>query len=767
MHLVDLERHVVEIEETVRGSSSFETLVTIRFVCVVEDPVALVRSGVRDVAAELRRLLRPAIERVVRRFAEGEGRGALSYGLDAELEDVFPVPTMAFGVRIFARRVWAEPDQAAEFTERMHRERMLQEVREQPQNPEELRRWMERVVEERARYHLVEHRATSLPSRYASAAVVRPSRPERPLDERLPLRPAAGYAVSVRIGRPSSASLISSRDSDPLPESLLPPAWGGHWIELAVGSPDLEASAEAGWLFLPLFGSAWSCPCRPGQAQHTCEPTERIPFALLRFRTPGSPGTGHLRLGLYHDGHLLQSFLLTFDVAEDSVPAPARLRGNLDYTASDGFTDVSALRPRALSLVTNDLGNGTHTIYWKGGPDEGVTAVIAEGQLADAMGRFRARVLEAHLAPGSGEARSAYGPDNGKPRDAYLADLARLAVLGRTLTNHLRGVADRQLPRPGTANGTAVVQVARVRNSSYVFPWAGLYDLPLDDPPADTPAHQWYAPCAVVANWQRAVIEAGYPAACPYAAGHGLNTLCPYGFWGFRCIIEVPPAVRDGGSVPQVIPVGASAEMAVGRTLSPDLDQAAVDAHVAGLSGLLPGFEVGVHTTAGGFGAALADPELELVYLYAHGLRESQRAQDIGPVVEIGDREEISTHQIHTWAETVWVPEELHWKPTAPLVVINGCHTVEISPSALVSFVDAFAAVRSAGVVGTEVMLHQSVAAEAAERFFTHFAGGEGLGVGEAIRRMRLDLLGRGNVMGLAYTPYCSADLRLARPPSR
>jgi len=34
--------------------------------------------------------------------------------------------------------------------------------------------------------------------------------------------------------------------------------------------------------------------------------------------------------------------------------------------------------------------------------------------------------------------------------------------------------------------------------------------------------------------------------------------------------------------------------------------------------------------------------------------------------------------------------------------------------------------------------------------------------VGDAIRSIRFEFLSKGSVMGLAYTPYCSADLHLA-----
>ena len=49
---------------------------------------------------------------------------------------------------------------------------------------------------------------------------------------------------------------------------------------------------------------------------------------------------------------------------------------------------------------------------------------------------------------------------------------------------------------------------------------------------------------------------------------------------------------------------------------------------------------------------------------------------------------------------------------------------------------------------------------EAAELLLSHFASSD-VGLGEAVRRMRHDLLAKGNLLGLAYTAYCSADLRI------
>jgi hypothetical protein len=93
------------------------------------------------------------------------------------------------------------------------------------------------------------------------------------------------------------------------------------------------------------------------------------------------------------------------------------------------------------------------------------------------------------------------------------------------------------------------------------------------------------------------------------------------------------------------------------------------------------------------------------------------------------------------------------------LVFINGCHTAEITPRTLVQFVDAFAGVFAAGVIGTEIAVHQQVAGEAAEEFWRRLQAGAS--VGEALRGMRVHLLRKNNLIGLAYTAYCSADLRL------
>src|SRR5439155_19477425 len=153
---------------------------------------------------------------------------------------------------------------------------------------------------------------------------------------------------------------------------------------------------------------------------------------------------------------------------------------------------------------------------------------------------------------------------------------------------------------------------------------------------------------------------------------------------------------------------------------------------------------------------ALADAELELVYFYCHGVRRDQGGT-VKPALAVGRDELIVPADLLAWGLARWAPE--HWQRTAPLVLINGCHTAELSPESLVNFVDAFAGVGASGVIGTEIALHQQVAGEAALELLEGIQ--DNRSVGDAMQRMRRHLLGKGNLLGLAYTAYCSAELRL------
>jgi len=150
--------------------------------------------------------------------------------------------------------------------------------------------------------------------------------------------------------------------------------------------------------------------------------------------------------------------------------------------------------------------------------------------------------------------------------------------------------------------------------------------------------------------------------------------------------------------------------------------------------------------------AALAQQDLQVVYFYCHGLR----APDIdGTVLEIGSKSEpdyIRPKELTDY--------KLHWHAKPPLVFLNGCHTVDTGPEDLGSFNRSLRSCGAAGVVGTEIDVHERLAKTVGERFVEDFLV-DRKNLGETIRRLRLLLLLKGNPLGLIYTPYGYSDLQV------
>jgi hypothetical protein len=294
--------------------------------------------------------------------------------------------------------------------------------------------------------------------------------------------------------------------------------------------------------------------------------------------------------------------------------------------------------------------------------------------------------------------------------------------------------------------------VSRIANSRFVFPWALVYDLALE--PGNSGR---YVECRLLREWERAATLIDDAERCPFEAEHGaLNTICPFGFWGIRHVIEQPPSMLPGRRLPPDIPVARHPPRVV-VALSLHLDKELTASHLGRLAPVLQ------CDSLERVRDALAR-EIEIAYFYVHGRRVPiAGAEGRMAGLEIGEGETFEPAHLAAWRlAKIWPPG--HWRETSPLVFINGCHTVEITPESLLNFVDSFMAANAAGVIGTEITLEQKLAGEAAELFFEHFRGN--LSVGEALRRMRIQLLKKGNLLGLAYSAYCSADLRLKQPPA-
>ncbi|MBI4259983.1 MAG: hypothetical protein HY658_05400 [Actinobacteria bacterium] len=596
--------------------------------------------------------------------------------------------------------------------------------------------------------------AVPAPPRFANVAVAR-AEDDTVVPASSSLATGRGYVLRLDIGELSPESVVENAREWPVPEHLLPRREGGHWLDALVVSDTLDVETDRYPLFLPDRGSSWVCACEPG-FEHRCPEDEREPYVRIAFRTLDEPGTADMRIGLYHEGNLVQSQLLRAEVLESEEDGHPH-RSRIDYTLTAHLGDLAGLAPRSLNVLTNRNGDGTHRLVFNG-RGRPVSFTLTEGQMGGAMKAARAKLREMHIRERRSLGRTKYvnlyDGENRKSPERFLEDLTALAELGSLLWSMLLNQRlDDLLNRKDELATTVPIQVSRAGETVFVFPWALVYDIPLErgDPR--------YTPCPLVARWEEmAALDGSWPDRCPHAEAHATNVLCPFGFWGFRHVIEQPPSTGQRGTLAGAITVsGDGLTFVLGRSL--ELDPALATAHRERLGASLPdGATIVDCGSRDAVARALADPDLELVYFYCHGRREVlAEGMEPVPYLEIGQAEKLFPSDLQAWVQGEW-PRD-HWKVVAPLVFINGCHTAELTPEGLVNFVDTFCGVRALGVVGTEVSVHQAVAGEVAEMFFEQLKAQP---VGEALRRVRLSMVAKGNMMGLAYTPFCSAALHLS-----
>jgi hypothetical protein len=242
------------------------------------------------------------------------------------------------------------------------------------------------------------------------------------------------------------------------------------------------------------------------------------------------------------------------------------------------------------------------------------------------------------------------------------------------------------------------------------------------------------------------------PAHCP-ESDHTGNVLCPFGFWGLSSVIEQPPSTEAliwhvfDDAVPPAVTV------AVG----PDLDATLTSRHLAELPGRTTVMTV---DDAEQLARSLAGETMDIAYLYCHGGYHKVVSNALPfPVLRFG-RGFVDPVEVSNWRrdQTLW--PRPHWPHRKPLVVLNGCHTTELTTATLANFVDAFAnRAGAAGVIGTEVSVEQGMAGWVMEMLLRLLV--DGASAGDALREVRWRMIGRGNAMGLAYTLYGAAGLRL------
>lgn len=558
------------------------------------------------------------------------------------------------------------------------------------------------------------------------------------------LQAGRAYELRLDIGALAAESLLAEH-APPFPDGELPhddDGGTGDWLDIIVLSDDFTVSAERHPYFLPLSGSGWVCPC-PAGGGHECGPQHRSEYVRIPLTTPLETGPSRLRVIVTHQSNQLQSASVTAWVAScerTGVPSSAVV----DFTLTAGFSAVAALPACGVGIRVGHGAKGALTVDVLGTGTPVSTFRLTELLALEALNTTRDNLDHVHAEPtANGVARNRLQPNNGKGIGEAADDLSRLARHGWRLLNLLAPHAEQRALLARALSAPADIQVCRESSQDIMFPWAFVYDIPFDSettPPV----------CAAGVSAVAADLDAR---ACPDADNHGYNTLCPFGFWGFRHLIEQPPSLLPGRALP--LHAGRGAEvphMTVARSLT--LDEHRSDRHMAVLRETFRD-EITDCADLVSLQAALGAGQHDCLYFYCHGRRpDGPHGRATTTVLEIGYEDRIEPSAL-----TAWEAGTVGWKHSTPLVFMNGCHTADIDPMTWLGFVDAFSGLYAAGTVGTEIAVEQALATEVAEEFWRHFVAGEG--VGTALHRVRMALLGKGNVLGLAYTAYCSNSLRL------
>jgi hypothetical protein len=225
------------------------------------------------------------------------------------------------------------------------------------------------------------------------------------------------------------------------------------------------------------------------------------------------------------------------------------------------------------------------------------------------------------------------------------------------------------------------------------------------------------------------------------------TVVCPWGFWGFRYILEHPPAWSTDRIAPP-LPKTSTNERPLTISFVSDSSFPARDGHLERLKASAELDVAETETLSQLQSAWTGRPDgFDLVHFFTH------HALDPGtgaPALIIGGE---------YLTEVGLSGLDLNW-PHQPLVVLAGCSSgVAHSLSAPSSLISAFRLAGASGVVGTECTVRDNVADALMGGFLADLFIGRPIGSALLEVRQRT-LRDRNSPVGLAYSMYALSDLR-------
>jgi hypothetical protein len=477
---------------------------------------------------------------------------------------------------------------------------------------------------------------------------------------------------------------------------------------------------------------------------------------------PLKKGVHQVRACVFYKGTMLQSLALQVGVEQPGKPAV------VDYTGVDTFQGITRLPQVAYSLWINDTGDK----HWIGVyttkdalSDLEPFALETPSTTAVSQAVAPTRKALALLEGDDGTANAAYlfsaeltaSDELTKEQDARFIELAKAGYRMFTAMMQPSDTPDDDyVPKLKKRLKTAdqILSIARLDDQSSV-PWALIYDQRID--PADPnltacPRYKRTQPDGTkLVHSPSACRE---QADCPLKSADTLRqTVCPFGFWGFRHQIELRLANQTGG-------VNAVDRTRIKSVDKPPAAAAMFDfpespAHLASLGALVDAGEPLKDRNK--VLAALRAGDRSLYYFFCHA------DQDEGVHLRIAPGQLIEPASIAARFEAEDDGWELSkWSVQRPLVFLNACQSIALDAQLISPFLDKFFGLGASGLVGTEVRVFTELAASLATALLTRMiTNHESLGT--ALLQVRREMLGNGNPMGLAYAVYGSAALHFHR----
>jgi hypothetical protein len=573
-----------------------------------------------------------------------------------------------------------------------------------------------------------------------------------------PLVTDATYSLVLNVGRLRESSIVdweqlpahiaAVTEHEPVPIVVPKEEWPKLYA--SVFSRDFEIGQITQLLVLPPGGDSASV---------------RFEARPVR-RTFGEEDLATLDVCLYYRCNLVQSFQVQAEVLpEGGVPRTEKpQRAELKAARLEEYPDLDQIPEKEVNLTVTRRADGRYQFTFTLMPEAvqdprweairlGCAVDLRREDLTHLITKARRQLYNI--------ARSTeYQSDMAGTPAIYRRSMKALATVGRQLYLKLFKLRDKDSAGAVVAqwmeeNLTRDARVEIVdRAQDFVFPWALIYDR---------------------SPWDGAEVD-------------------PDGFWGVRYQIEL---LTDGlvKRYQEVTPVIETDQVSLGVGLYDYLPGAKQQrvffdnlAEAAGVQ-----IRTDLFNATPSLRRALESGDQHLLYFFCHGftermaadiqlsddllaefkaaskgLAEKQRANlEEGDITHYDALFDVSDSWLQltrgtaplTMIEDTLLKADVRFR-NGPLVFLNMCESAQVLPSLSGGFIPFFVDFGARGVVGTECPMTTTFADPFAQEFLRRFF--EGQPVGRILLDLRREFLAKGNPLGLAYTLYCDADVRLA-----